>query len=72
MDKLIALVTQKAGIPADKAQMAITTVLGFLKGKLPAPLAGQIDNAVNGAGDGEGGTPGLDDVKKGLGGMFGG
>jgi len=29
-------------------------VLGFLKDKLPAPIAGQIDNVVGGGGEGGG------------------
>ena len=48
MDELLKQVTDKAGIPADKAQLAVNTVLGFLKSKLPATFAGQIDNALTG------------------------
>lgn len=48
MDELIKQVTDRAGIPADKAKLAVNTVLGFLKSKLPAPFAGQIDNALAG------------------------
>jgi hypothetical protein len=43
VDELIKLVAQKAGIPAAAAKTAVETVVGFLKKKLPAPLAGQID-----------------------------
>ena len=37
MDELIKLVTDKVGIPAEKAQLTVETVLGFLKDKLPPP-----------------------------------
>lgn len=63
MDELIKLVSQKAGISPDQAKTAVTTVLGFLKDKLPAPIAGQIDGLLGG-----GSTP---DIGKTLGGIFG-
>ena len=69
MDEIIKLVTEKVGIPADKAQQAVETVLGFVKDKLPAPLADQIDGFL------EGGVGGVTDkiggLTKGLGDMFG-
>ncbi|HYE64113.1 MAG TPA: hypothetical protein VD966_00940 [Pyrinomonadaceae bacterium] len=65
MDELISQVVQRTGIPEDKARMAVETVLSFLKSKLPAPIAGQIDNAVGGGGGGIGDMAGT------LGGMFG-
>ena len=40
------------------AGTAVTTVLGFVKDKLPAPIASQIDNAISGEGGGAGGTLG--------------
>jgi hypothetical protein len=52
MDELIKLVTDKVGIPADQAEKAVNIVLGFLKDKLPGPLAGQIDKVVGGEGGG--------------------
>jgi len=70
VDELINQVVQRTGIPEDKARMAVDTVLGFLKTKLPAPIAGQIDGAIGGGGAGEGG--GLGDVAGKLGGMLGG
>ncbi len=66
MDELVKLVAGKAGIPEKKAEQAVETVLGFLKEKLPAPLAGQIDNLLDG-----GDLGGLDDLAKGLGGLLG-
>jgi hypothetical protein len=46
MDELIRLVSQKANIPEENAKAAVETVLGFLKDKLPAPIASQIDGLV--------------------------
>jgi len=43
-------------------------VLGFLKEKLPAPIAGQIDNVIGG-GSGVAGTAG--DMAPKVGGLFG-
>ncbi len=59
MDELVKLVVQKTGIPEAAAKQAVEVVLGFLKEKLPAPIAGQIEAAVTGPGK-------LDDVTKGL------
>ncbi|NLG96566.1 MAG: hypothetical protein GX491_04315 [Chloroflexi bacterium] len=64
MDELVKLVSQKTGIGEDKARVAVTTVLNFLKERLPAPIASQIDGVLSGKGIG--------DVTKGLGGIFGG
>jgi hypothetical protein len=63
MDELIKLVTQKTGISEAQAKTAVETVLGFLKQKLPAPIAGQIDGILSGN---------MPDLSKGLGGLFGG
>ncbi len=61
MDELVKLVSQKTGISEDQARQAVTVVVNFLKERLPAPLAGQIDNVIN--------NPG---VAGALGGLFGG
>lgn len=65
MDELIKLVSQKTGLPQDKAKVAADTVINFLKQKLPPSLAGQIDAVLAG-----GTLP--DDITKGLGGLLGG
>lgn len=67
MDEIVKLVAEKTGLSEDKAQVAVETVIGFLKNKLPGPIAGQIDSIL----EGEGGAPGLGGVAQGLGGMFG-
>ena len=40
--------SRKVGISAEQAEQAVNTVLGFLKDKLPEPIAGQLDNVVGG------------------------
>jgi hypothetical protein len=69
IDELIKPITEKTGISEDQARSAVNTVAGFLKEKLPAPLAGQVDNVLSGAG---GMTDKLGDVAGKVGGMFGG
>jgi len=54
MDELINRVTAKTGLSPDQAQAAVNTVLGFLKEKLPAPLASGLDSLIGG-GEGSGG-----------------
>ena len=72
MDEIVNLVAQKTGIPPDKAQTAVTTVVTFLKARLPAPVGSQIDSLVAGGGNLGGMTGGLADAAKSVGGMFGG
>ncbi|HUS09497.1 MAG TPA: hypothetical protein VMZ30_03445 [Pyrinomonadaceae bacterium] len=69
MDELIKQVTAKAGISEEQARSAVNTVLDFVKGRLPAPIAGQIDNAMSGEGGGIGGT--LGDMASKAGGLLG-
>jgi len=62
MDELVKLVAKKTGISNEQAKTAVETVIGFLKQKLPAPIAAQIDGVLAG---------GLPDLSKGLGGVLG-
>lgn len=48
MDELVKLVLKKTGLPEEMAKMAVETVIGYLKEKLPAPIAGQIDSLLSG------------------------
>lgn len=64
MEELINLVTQKTGLAPDKARAAVDTVLGFLKTRLPAPLASQLDGVLSG-------KVGASDITKGISDMFG-
>lgn len=68
MEELIKQVSVKTGISEDQARTAVNTVLGFLKTKLPAPVAGQIDNVIGG---GEGSAGGLGDLASKAGSIFG-
>ena len=63
MDELVKQITQKTGITEDQARQAITQVLDFLKQRLPAPIAQQLDGVLKG---------GMPDISKGIGGLFGG
>ena len=69
MDELVNQVAQRTGIAPDKARTAVDTVLGFLKSRLPAPIASQLDSAVSGQGGAAGG--GMGGAADALGGMFG-
>ena len=83
VDELINMVSSKAGISADQARQAVNVVLGFLKDRLPAPIASQVDGVLSGQGAGgiadqaasalgdqsAGGA--IDQAKGMLGGMFG-
>ncbi len=62
MDELVKQVAQRTGISEAQARTAIETVVGYLKTKLPAPVATQIDAVLSG---GE-----MPDLAKGLGGLF--
>jgi len=64
MDELVKLVSQKTGIPERTARQAVEVVLSFIKQKLPAPIAAQVDNVVKGGGAAS--------LGKGLGGILGG
>ncbi len=63
MDELVELVVKKTGIPKETAQTAVKTVLDFLKQKLPAPIAAQVDAVLAGGG--------ADNLMKGLGNLLG-
>ncbi|HEX3235250.1 MAG TPA: hypothetical protein VHR41_13700 [Gemmatimonadales bacterium] len=66
MDELINQVAQRTGLAPDKARMAVDTVLGFLKTRLPGPIASQLDSALSGSAAG-----GMAEAVKGLGSKFG-
>ena len=70
MDELIKKVSEKTGISEDQARTAVTTVLGFLKDKLPAPIAGQIESVMGGGGESSAGG-GIGDIASKVGGLLG-
>lgn len=47
MDELVKLVSSKAGIDEAQAKKAVDAVMGFLKDKLPAPIAGQLESVLS-------------------------
>ena len=66
MDELVQQISERTGIPQDKAQMAARTAIEFLDGRLPAPVGGNLHRLIEGGGGGGGGMP---DLGK-LGGLF--
>ncbi len=64
MDELVKLVVEKTGISEELAQKAVDIVLDYLKDKLPEPIAGRLDDVLDGVDAG--------DLMKGLGSLFGG
>ena len=77
MEEIIKQVTERAGISEAQARTAVETVFGFLRNRLPEPLAGQLDGLLGGAAGAAGGLAGglansAGDVLGGLGGMLGG
>jgi hypothetical protein len=72
MDELIRQVAERTGLGEDKARTAVETVVGFLKQRLPAPIAGQLDGVISGGAGMAGGVADqAGDVLGNLGGMFG-
>lgn len=69
MEELIKRVSERTGMPEDKAKTAIETVVGFLKERLPGPIASHVDSALESAG----GTivDKASDLIGNIGGMFG-
>ncbi|WP_420643472.1 DUF2267 domain-containing protein [Candidatus Leptofilum sp.] len=64
MDELVKAVAERTGLPEAQAQKAAEAVLDFLKEKLPAPLAGQVDSLLE--------NPGMvDQASNVLGNLFG-
>jgi hypothetical protein len=43
---LVDLIREKTGVSAEQAQQAIDVVVGFLKEKLPEPIAAQVDTVL--------------------------
>jgi nucleoid DNA-binding protein len=43
MDEIVNLVSQKTGLNKEMSEQAVKVVLDYLKKKLPAPVAAQVD-----------------------------
>ena len=67
MQQLIDIIVQKTGISQENAQKAAQAAIDFIKGKLPAPVASQVDAVLSGDMSGVAGQAG--DMLKG---KFGG
>ncbi len=68
MEELIKAISERTGLSEEQSRQAAETAVSFLKEKLPAPLAKQIDAVLSG----ESLAGGADSLIKGLGGMLGG
>jgi hypothetical protein len=66
MDELIKLVSERTGLSEEMSTKAVETVIEFLKDRLPAPIAGQLENILEGGEDFS-----ADDLVSGLSGLFG-
>jgi hypothetical protein len=77
VDELIKTIQDKTGLPVDKAQDVIETVVNFIADKLPGSIGDQVKGFLDEGDAGEGGEGGdlMDTAKDalgGLGGMLGG
>lgn len=71
MNELINQISSRTGISEDQARQAVEMALGFVKTKLPEPMASQLNNFL--AADAAAGMAGQVQQQLGnLGGMFGG
>lgn len=70
MNELVQLVQQKTGLSQDMAEKVVDTVVGFIKTKLPGPLASGLDDLMGGTaaagGDAAAAAAGADDQGGGL------
>jgi hypothetical protein len=51
MQELIKLVSKKTGLSEELSKVAVDVVLDYLKKKLPAPVAVQVEAVLNGEGN---------------------
>jgi hypothetical protein len=48
MNELVQLVQQKTGLSQDMAQKVVDTIAGYLKTKLPEPMASSLESLLGG------------------------
>lgn len=48
MNELVSLIAEKTGVSEEIAEQAVGVVIGFLKDKLPEPIAGQVEGVLAG------------------------
>jgi len=58
MNELVQLVQEKTGLSQDVAQKVVDTITGYLKTKLPEPMAAGLDSLLSGGA----GATGTDDA----------
>jgi hypothetical protein len=63
VDELIKTVSEKAGINPEQAKVAVSSVLEYVKGKLPV-LGEQVQGLLSGSGDGGNPLAGAADALK--------
>ena len=68
MDELISTIVSKTNLNDVEVKKVVDEVVAFLKAKLPAPLAGQVDTLFNSLDGNKDGNI-IDDITKGLGGL---
>lgn len=69
MDEIVRALQDRVGLDEGTARKAATRVLNVLQDRLPEPVAGQLRQLTDGGGSG--GSKGLGDVAKDIGGMLG-
>jgi hypothetical protein len=76
LNELTNLITQKTGLSNDMAQQVVQIVSGYLKDKLPEPLASQVNNVLGSQPAASGSSQSTGDIasqgKSFLGNIFGG
>ena len=71
MEELISKITEKTGLQPEQAKGAAEAVLEFLKGRLPASIASNLDSIVSGRATTEVGGGMLGSAAAKVGSMFG-
>ena len=71
MDELINKITERTGLQPEQAKGAAEAVLEFLKARLPASIASNLDSIVSGGASTEAGGGMLGNAAAKLGSMFG-
>jgi hypothetical protein len=72
MEELIRQITERTGISDEQAQQAVSMAFGFVKDKLPEPIASQLEGFLGGSGGDASGILGQVQQLGNLGGLFGG
>jgi nucleoid DNA-binding protein len=70
MDELVQTVSQRAGIPVEKAQSAVHAVMDFIKQKLPGGVGEQVESFLSSNAESAKGVVG--NIAEKVGGMFSG